>query len=320
MKLLINTHPLLVLKELAEQLGLNEAIFLQQLQYWLNSGSAHFLDGKWWIYNTYKDWREDNFPFWSEKTIQRIVKSLREKELITTTDKYNNWSQDHTLWYTINYEKLKIYEEESNKLQEKRRKKKDEKKKIKEERKITRKIFTLKKKMAQSNKIELGQNDQTLQSSKIELGQNDSIAKANCLNRKNKMTQAIPEITTEITTEITNNNNTKILEEEITSHDLKNIIEKIEDKVKGKVNLKIFKNTMKKNNIQIKDIKFYLDNWNKFDYKTKDDPVAFFLHCIITKRPIPIIQNGKNAYSKPDQSYNFEQRPFDADFPYYDNF
>ena len=41
--LLIHEEPLLVLPGLASRIGLNEAIFLQQIHYWLNR-SEHFYD------------------------------------------------------------------------------------------------------------------------------------------------------------------------------------------------------------------------------------------------------------------------------------
>ncbi|MDN6162330.1 MAG: DNA replication protein DnaD, partial [Atopostipes sp.] len=81
--LLINEYPLLVLPNLAKEIGLNEAIFIQQLHYWLNGKSAKVKDGKKWVYNTYEDWQEQ-FPFWSVPTIKRIVSKLREKKLIAT--------------------------------------------------------------------------------------------------------------------------------------------------------------------------------------------------------------------------------------------
>jgi len=55
-KLLINENPLQVLPGLAKMIGLNEAIFLQQLHYWLDK-SAHNLDERRWIYNTAAGWK-----------------------------------------------------------------------------------------------------------------------------------------------------------------------------------------------------------------------------------------------------------------------
>lgn len=101
--LLIDEYPLLVPPTLASQIGLNEAVALQQLHFWI-SKSKNFKDGKYWVYNTYEDWKKQ-FPFWSVSTIRRVFKSLEEKELIETAN-YNEMKYDQTKWYTINYDKL----------------------------------------------------------------------------------------------------------------------------------------------------------------------------------------------------------------------
>lgn len=103
-KLLINEHPLQVLPGLATAIGLNEAILLQQIHYWLQS-SKHHHDGRSWIYNSVPKWQEQ-FPFWSESTIRRALNSLRKQSLIEVTDRYNKMPMDKTLWYTIDYEEL----------------------------------------------------------------------------------------------------------------------------------------------------------------------------------------------------------------------
>ena len=99
--LLIAEPPLIVLPTLATLAGLNEAIFLQQLHYWLvRSGKER--DGRLWIYNTYDEWREQ-LPFWSRATLRRIVNGLEERGLVISTDGYNQTKVDRTKWYTIDY-------------------------------------------------------------------------------------------------------------------------------------------------------------------------------------------------------------------------
>lgn len=102
-KLLINEPPLQVLPSLAVAVGLNEAIVLQQLHYWLEK-STHIHDGRRWVYNTTAEWQE-NFPFWSEPTIRRVFASLKKKGVVLTGN-YNRAGFDRTLWYSIDYEKL----------------------------------------------------------------------------------------------------------------------------------------------------------------------------------------------------------------------
>lgn len=105
--LLIQEEPLQVLPSLAVAIGLNEAIFLQQLHYWLRH-SKNEKDGKIWVYNTFEEW-QGQMPWWSTRTIMRIVDKLRRRGLIETSAKYNRVAIDKTLWYTINYDSaLKI--------------------------------------------------------------------------------------------------------------------------------------------------------------------------------------------------------------------
>ncbi len=103
-RLLIAEPPLLVLPSLAVLVGLNEAIFLQQLHYWLlQSGKER--DGRMWIYNTYDEWHQQ-LPFWSVRTIRRIVGTLEERGLVLSTTTYNSQKVDQTKWYTLVYSEL----------------------------------------------------------------------------------------------------------------------------------------------------------------------------------------------------------------------
>lgn len=102
-KLLINEQPLVVLPSLAKKIGLNEAIMLQQIHFWLTR-KPHEKDGRQWIYNTYAEWATQ-FPFWSESTIKRTIRSLEKKGLIITGN-FNKAKFDKTKWYTIDYDKL----------------------------------------------------------------------------------------------------------------------------------------------------------------------------------------------------------------------
>ena len=102
-KLLIDDYPIQVLPTLAKEIGLNEAIVLQQMHYWLNM-SKHNYDDKKWIYNSYKKWVLQ-FPFWSESTVKRAIGSL-EKQNLLYIGNYNKAGFDKTKWYSINYEEL----------------------------------------------------------------------------------------------------------------------------------------------------------------------------------------------------------------------
>ena len=112
-KLLINEQPLQVIPSLAKAIGLNEAIFLQQLHYFLRISKNH-AEGRSWVYNTIKDWQIE-FSFWSLKTVQRTIENLELSGLVLSTDKFNKMKMDKTKWYSINYQKLSEILPESEK-------------------------------------------------------------------------------------------------------------------------------------------------------------------------------------------------------------
>lgn len=103
MKLLIDEYPLIVLPTLAAAIGLNEAIVLQQIHYWMPKSTFEH-DGKTWIYNTAAQWQEQ-LPFWSESTIRRALNSLKKQGLIEV-ERLSPDRRDKTSYYTINYDKL----------------------------------------------------------------------------------------------------------------------------------------------------------------------------------------------------------------------
>jgi hypothetical protein len=102
--LLISEPPLQVLPSLAKAIGLNEAIVLQQIQYWIALEQGIEKDGRRWIYNSVEEWRKQ-FPFWGDNTIQRTLQSLRDKGLVEAR-KLSSDKWRHTLYYSINYKNL----------------------------------------------------------------------------------------------------------------------------------------------------------------------------------------------------------------------
>lgn len=105
--LLMNEVPLMVQPSLAAKIGLNEALFLQQVHYWI-SRSDKVIDNKRWIYNSIDEWHKQ-FPFWSCATIKRTISNLEKKKLIISAN-YNRMSLDRTKWYSIDYEAVERLE------------------------------------------------------------------------------------------------------------------------------------------------------------------------------------------------------------------
>lgn len=102
-KLLINEPPLQVLPSLARAVGLNEAIVLQQLHYWMAHAKTQH-EGRKWVYKTYEEW-QTCFPFWSIRTIKSVFSGLKNSGLVCvqalSDDKWNRVN-----FYSVNYEKL----------------------------------------------------------------------------------------------------------------------------------------------------------------------------------------------------------------------
>ena len=102
---LINDYPIMFLPHLAKAIGVNEALVLQQLHYWLINHAEVQHDGKFWIYKTYEEWQEQDFFFWSVRTVKSVFKSLLNLELIESAKLSTN-RHNRVNYYTINQAKL----------------------------------------------------------------------------------------------------------------------------------------------------------------------------------------------------------------------
>lgn len=105
MTLITSENPLLIPPSLSVIIGLNESIFVQQVHYWLER-SSNEIDGYKWVYNTISQWRIQ-FPFWSESTISRIIKSLKSSGLLIT-GRLSPDLRDNTNFYRIDYDALAV--------------------------------------------------------------------------------------------------------------------------------------------------------------------------------------------------------------------
>ena len=102
MSLLLKVKPLVISPMLALRIGINEAIVLQQICYWLEDTTSGIeYDGKRWVYNSINAWNEQ-FPWWTAKTIQRTVSSLKKMGLIYV-EQLKKSQHDQTNYYAINY-------------------------------------------------------------------------------------------------------------------------------------------------------------------------------------------------------------------------
>lgn len=108
--LLINESPMQFLPSLAAVMGEDNALFAQQLHYWLKY-STQFKEGRHWVYNTLDEWLE-HFFWWSKSKLCRIVRDLQN--LKVNNEIYHilivrNMNDDRKLqrkWYSIDYDEL----------------------------------------------------------------------------------------------------------------------------------------------------------------------------------------------------------------------
>jgi hypothetical protein len=103
-KFFINEPPLPLLQSLAVAVGTDEALVLQQIHYLL----VHSIHRKhrfehYWIDRSYRQFRH-TFPFWSESALERIIKSLEERNILTRA----SLNKGEPRWYTIDYDVLDI--------------------------------------------------------------------------------------------------------------------------------------------------------------------------------------------------------------------
>lgn len=87
---------------LAQKYGVDEAIFVHHLVFWIRKNEAdgtNLRKGKTWTFSSAKALAQ-LFPFWSPRQIERIVKSCRDKGLIETEQLSDN-PRDRTTWYAL---------------------------------------------------------------------------------------------------------------------------------------------------------------------------------------------------------------------------
>lgn len=114
-RLLYDERPLVLIPELARLLkkekgfsGIDEALVLQQVHYWVvtnQRANRNENGGYFWTYNTFKAWAEQFSFLWSESTLKRIFARL-EKRGFLVSGRFNKSNIDRTKWYRVNYEEL----------------------------------------------------------------------------------------------------------------------------------------------------------------------------------------------------------------------
>lgn len=73
-------YPIYLSRKLCRDVGVDGAIFLQQLRWLLreDANNGRVIQGKRWIYNTVDEWRQKYFDFYSKRTLERLISKLEK--------------------------------------------------------------------------------------------------------------------------------------------------------------------------------------------------------------------------------------------------
>lgn len=94
---------------IAKKYGINQAIILNHLGFWIEKNRAnnkHYHDGKYWTYNSKKAFSE-LMPYMTERQITYALDKLEKEELIVKGN-YNKSAYDRTLWYALTQKSEKL--------------------------------------------------------------------------------------------------------------------------------------------------------------------------------------------------------------------
>ncbi len=89
-------------KSLASEIGLNNAVFLNDIAYWVDyneSNNTAYNEGRYWTFGTYKDICKRH-PYWTPKQVQKIIKDCKDSGWLLVGNFSKN-PYDRTNWYTL---------------------------------------------------------------------------------------------------------------------------------------------------------------------------------------------------------------------------
>lgn len=107
---LLEEEPISFYPNAAVTFGVNEAIVLQQISFYMNinkkkHSKRHFKQGRWWVFNTYKQWCEDHFPWLSERGLQGVILGLEKQGVLLSMQGVEN-TRDRRKWYSVDRKKV----------------------------------------------------------------------------------------------------------------------------------------------------------------------------------------------------------------------
>jgi hypothetical protein len=101
----LEQNTLLVPPQIARVIGINGAVVLNQIHYWLEKGAGTVIEGAPWVYNTIQDWSEQ-LQCLSFNQVRRAIELLEDLQILKSCKPWKSrW--DHRKAYRIDYERLK---------------------------------------------------------------------------------------------------------------------------------------------------------------------------------------------------------------------
>ena len=88
--------------EHAKKYGVEEAIVINNFQYWITKNKSegrHCIEGRTWTYWSFTS-ISDFFPFWTPKIVRRIMTSLRDQGVLIS-GQFSEKVNDRTNWYAF---------------------------------------------------------------------------------------------------------------------------------------------------------------------------------------------------------------------------
>ncbi|BCL39947.1 hypothetical protein [Nostoc sp. MS1] len=104
-KLITPESPLLVPPLLAAEIGLTEAVILQQIHYFCQISKHIKRDGRRWFWKTLKDWGE-TLPFLKPSAIRRAIANLRDNFKLIDVCRHSEKTWYQANWFTVNVENV----------------------------------------------------------------------------------------------------------------------------------------------------------------------------------------------------------------------
>ncbi len=96
--------------ELAVEYGIDVAIFIHNIVFWVEKNMANdtnFKEGRYWTYNSMEAYCQ-LYPMWSRDQIKRIIAKCKENGLLIVGE-FNSDRRDRTKWYSPSDRILEIY-------------------------------------------------------------------------------------------------------------------------------------------------------------------------------------------------------------------